>query len=76
MSKARKIILTYRKFISVVYVSPKDENDILIKRVIATEHQIIQTRYIKKEKYAQKSADSPFYVFDGTNEFSNILFFI
>jgi len=28
----------------VVFVSPKDENDAVIKRVIATEHQIIQTR--------------------------------
>lgn len=32
----------------VVFISPKDENDSVIKRVIATEHQIIQTRKDKK----------------------------
>ena len=32
---------------AVVFISPKDENDAVIKRVIATEHQVIQTRYDK-----------------------------
>ena len=30
--------------LAVVFISPKDENDAVIKRVIATEHQVIQTR--------------------------------
>ena len=43
-SKILPLALYLLLHFSVVFISPKDEHDAVIKRVIATEHQIIQTR--------------------------------